>query len=371
MTRQSPVGGGDAASIMTPREEDKDRWYEEDEDHEDVENAPSLDSLHEDEDPAVRQYMQDMEEMVSTVSTNTIDDETNILSQQISQQTRLRISGGSPGRSPGGSPMMLSPPAIMSSPLSPVRNRNKFIQFLLGIEIDPMDAVDYQQKLNREGFASVASIRCSQLKRADLIDLGLKRGHAALIMSELRKMLLEEKKKKITPSFSPSSFASNHHHHQLAARKGKRNNGSASGGSGTTRTSPSKSPKESTSTSSTRPGGHQQSALISDPKRFDTMDTIGLCDWLDNISLGQYKPSIRRLHLSGARLLSMTQYDLKKIIPNRFHRQHLRSAAQSSQMEQASLSSLMHASATMSMCRCEACVFAAKETKTKRKLTRL
>ena len=67
----------------------------------------------------------------------------------------------------------------------------------------------------------------------------------------------------------------------------------------------------------------------------------------------------------------MTEVDLRKIIPNRFHRQHLRNACQSSQIEHSSMSTLMHGSGQghMSMCVCEACVFAAKARLPKRRMS--
>ena len=122
------------------------------------------------------------------------------------------------------------------------------------------------------------------------------------------------------------------------------------------------------------PGMDQDSFMditLRDPKRIDTMSSAALCTWLDAISLGQYKSMVRRLHLNGARLLSMTETDLKKVISNRFHRQHLKNAAQSSQLEHKSLSNLMHNSneqhGHMSMCLCEACSFATKQKKPKQK----
>ena len=81
-----------------------------------------------------------------------------------------------------------------------------------------------------------------------------------------------------------------------------------------------------------------------------------LCQWLDVISLGQYRNVFRRIRLTGNELLKLPETELRKLIRNRFHRQHLRNSISISMLDSLSLTSLVHGSGT-SMCSCEACAF--------------
>jgi len=308
-------------------------------------NSPMLEPLDDNADPAVMEYM---DGLVESIASDTTQGQT-----LVPLQPRFRDQTAS---------------------LSPLKH-NRFIQFLLQLEIDPLDAVAYQQKLNKEGFSSVASIRCSKLKRQDLMELGIKRGHAALIVYELKRLATKEKEKKEDAArlFNQSRDQST----RVKSNSSPHRSPHRSSHKKSPRKSPHKSPHnnvESSGIPDSMPDMDQDSSMditLRDPKRIDTMSSAALCTWLDAISLGQYKSMVRRLHLNGARLLSMTEIDLKKVISNRFHRQHLKNAAQSSQLEHKSLSSLMHNSneqhGHMSMCLCEACSFATKQNKPKHK----
>ena len=303
-----------------------------------MQNSNRHNNAHNDtqSDPIVQEYMRDM---IGTVSGEVDNYAETVLTQHRGLVEQMTESGSTQG--------ILSP--AVQHQLSPLRD-NRFIQFLLELEVDPMDAVEYQQKLNKEGFASVASICCSKLKSHDLTKLGVKRGHANLIISELKRRMKQEKH--VAASMAMAEKL------PLPRRKNKKRSSKIS-------FTPEKqliSPLAS---------ADSQTRSLSDPKTFDTMDTVSLCHWFDKISLGQYKPMVRRLHMSGARLLNLTEVDLRKLIPNRFHRQHLRNACQSQTQEHNSLSKLMHGSGQghLSMCVCEACVFAANQRKPRRRMS--
>jgi hypothetical protein len=304
-------------------------------------DSPMLETLDDNEDPDVLEYLDDLVESISSES-DILHESPHF--QQLSRQLQNNI-------------------------LSPIRN-NKFIKFLLKLEIDPIDAVEYQKKLNKEGFSSVASIRCSKLKNNDLIELGIKRGHAALILHELEKIskkaeFLNEDDDRVMFYNTSNNERSFKQHLKSPTRAAKHNKLICNHAN--SNESILSSPDEDDVLELSLYGEKGKKPSIPDPKRFDTMTTPTLCSWLDTISLGQYKPMVRRLRLNGSRLLSMTEVELKKIISNRFHRQHLRNSAQSSQMEHQSISKLIHNSnsyhGNMSMCVCEACVFAAKQRK--------
>ena len=214
----------------------------------------------------VKQYMN---EMVNTVS-NVVDTYAEtVLSQHrglVEQMTQQHHTNSA----------SLSP--TQHHQLSPLRN-NRFVQFLLELEVDPLDAVEYHQKLNTEGYASVASIRCSKLKSNDLIRMGIKRGHAHLIISELKRIAKAEKN--VADALELRERSAN----QKTSSKlsPKRRQQQQNNNEEERRTiSPPASP------------GPTSVASLPDPKRFDSMDTATLCNWLNDISLGQYKPMIRR-----------------------------------------------------------------------------
>ena len=109
--------------------------------------------------------------------------------------------------------------------------------------------------------------------------MGIKRGHAHLIISELKRIAKAEKN--VADALELRERSAN----QKTSSKlsPKRRQQQQNNNEEERRTiSPPASP-DPTSVAS-----------LPDPKRFDSMDTATLCNWLNDISLGQYKPMIRR-----------------------------------------------------------------------------